>query len=213
MVFAVWYSLWIMRAADGWTLVYPGLALITRSAYLNRLRIVRWYTVAVGLVMFAWLCLDKPVADSATLALKSVAFSALIIHFSLGLTRVRMQHLPWVVAVSWHLGMRYWRIVLERLDDMTFALKARWHGPESSWRRKIVLLLSAVGNIVIELVVLVRQLTMVIHARGRLAHPREWKEDPRGGLGSVIGDCALLLVIVIVTRLGLERTIPEVIRL
>src|SRR5260370_716759 len=138
--------------------------------------------------MYCWLSIENTREYSLTLALKSLAFSALMLHFLIGLPRVQMHRYPMMIAIIGHLVTRYWQIVIERIDDMMFSVRVRLRAPGLHMSDKVRYLLSALGSIMIELILLVRQLSMVIQSRGRLPHPRSWQTTIRIAFGRSIGE-------------------------
>lgn len=210
MIFAIWYSLWILLASSALALVFPGLAITARTAYLNRRLVLSWVHLAVVIAIFLSLALSRNTLNySATFALQYLGFVVLTGHLASGMKEIRTPRLPFDIPILWHLCNRYFGIVIERIFDIGYAVRIRSRSRDLTLTAKARFLLAASMSIVIELVVLVGRITMMINARGALPHPSLWKLNPRVRTAFALGDVALFAVIMVMVLLSPERLIPS----
>lgn len=211
MFFAAWYTFWVVFSTSTMALAYPGLALVTRSAYLNR-SFLRWGYLLLATAIFLWLSVISQVTwgDAALRALKVLAFLLLTAHLISGVTEAKLQKVPFTLAIIHHMAGRYVRIIKERLEDIYYAARVRFSAPNVSLISKFKICAAACLSIIVECVVLAKQIAMIINARGELTHPREWRSVQIIKSHYLLGDAALLFLAITLALIGPEQIIPQI---
>ena len=210
MIFAIWYSSWVIIAVNSMTLVFPGIALVIRSFYLNRTILKAGYLLLTT-VIFLWLVFLSQVEwqNSLMRALQVLAFLCLTAHLLVGANEIKLRALPTKIVMIKHLIGRYLKIVSERLDDIRYACKIRKdHAYRVGlWKPKTII---AFGTSVIsECLVLVNHLSMIINSRGIMPHPSKWQKEKGTKSRYFIGDIALFVLIIFISTVSLDKAIPE----
>lgn len=212
MLFALWYSYWVMFAGGSVTLVPPGLALITRSAYLSRSFIKLGFFILAAAI-FLWISLISATSwDRAALrAFQVLLFLALTKHLLAGVSEIRVSWIPLYPAIIQHMAGRYMRVILERLEDIYYSARVTLTRGKQS---RIKVLVSAVVSAMAEFVILANQEFMIISARGNLTHPKQWKIASGRNAYYVIGDATLLVLVILLASCepGYIPRIPQTVK-
>ena len=212
MLFALWYSYWVMFAGRAGALIPPGLALITRSAYLNR-SFVRWTFLLLTAAIFLWVSLISDVSwgRASLLAFQVLAFLALTRHLLSGLSEVRLHWVPLYPALIQYMASRYVRIIKERFEDIYYTARVKLSaGHQSRWK----ILIAAVVSAIAEFAIVKNQLFTIISARGALTHPKQWRQMNTRNAYYLTGDIVLLVLIIILASFGPDflPTTPKTIK-
>lgn len=202
MIFVLWFTGWAIVAHSALAFVLPSAGLVVRAAYTNRsLTLIRWYTTVAASLMFIFNLFipENTIQYCTILSLRVLIFSALMIHILEGAPNVTIERLP-KIGFAFHYVLRVMNIVKVRQSDLWYAFKISWQ--RTSWDNKHGLILGAFVNSMLEFIILIKQIWMIVYARGGVPDNLLWKQRAikKYFLGilpySLIGDFFLFMVLV-----------------
>jgi len=215
MIFVLWFTGWAIVAHSALAFVLPSAGLVVRAAYTNRsLTLVRWYTTVAASLMFIFNLFvpENNIQYCTILSLRVLIFSALMIHILEGAPNVTIERLP-KFGFAFHYVLRVMNIVKVRQGDLWYAFKISWQ--RTKWDNKHGLILGAFVNSMLEFIILIKQIWMIVYARGGLPNNLLWKQrtPKRYLLGvlpySLIGDFILLAILMTSALADASELLPR----
>ena len=197
MIFAAWFSLWLILSTNIWMLMIPAMALVVRGSYTERRVQLRGFFLMIAGIVFLFFLISQSPYLSFVWAIRTLLFLLLLEHLlrSMQSSTLRVPFLQYHVANTLHMMTRVARLVSERAKEITYASGFRRPQGETSlrrfmyWAKSQLAVAQAAG---LEFVQLKTQLEDVVHARGELPHPRDWQEVTHFRTLLFLGDLSLL---------------------
>lgn len=212
MIFAIVFLIWLASASALPHLLFPAVAIILRSAYMERtLPRVNAFIAVMWLMMAALTALvPSQGVHGAVLLLGRVGLSAaLLLHVAARLRRSRLKHFA-VLRELWFFGSRALIIQRERLRDIGYWVRVR-SKRTGSFGGKLRYYLHGGKAFFVDLLKLQRRINLVVESRGDFPRQLTWlygEDVGRGWLSITAADLVLFGLMLSPMFIGIADLVP-----
>ncbi len=210
MIFGIWSLLWVSYSMTFPALVIPVVALGVRSMLLRKRLTLLSTSALIGTVIIAasHLTVRGNTLETITILGVRIYLSALILlHLWEGVKDATFTRFP-LLTFALHYFFRVISIVNVRQKDLWYMFKVRWKF--TSWKKRWSLILAAFVNSLVEFIVLIKQVWMVVYARGGVPTSVEWKQvRKRKAIFGIIPFVSALDFLFVVVIIILSVVLPD----